>query len=521
MNPAIDITSQQRQTLVDLLRQNIPDVEVWAYGSRVQWTARRNSDLDLVAFIPLSKKSRIEELREALAESDLPFLVDLHIWDEIPERFHEIIRANYVVIHEQKAEPRQLSPASDWRISTWGEEISLEYGKALRGYSSDKGKYRVYGSNGPIGWTAEPLAPGPGIILGRKGAYRGIQFCREPFYVIDTAYYVVPKTELDMRWLYYAMVYYKLGEIDDGSPIPSTTRSAVYIRELEIPAPREQRNIAGILGALDDKIELNRKMNETLEAIARAIFKSWFVDFDPVRAKAEGREPERGMGAATAALFPSDFEESELGFIPKGWQTGSVLSIASLLSGGTPKTGRADYWGGVIDWASAKDVSQCREMFLTHTERTITDKGLAESSTKVIPAFSTAIVARGATTGRLAVLGKSMAMNQTCYALATTTDTPFALFCLIQNMVSQLLQSAHGSVFETITTTTFSRSKILLPPRTVLKAYEDVVGELFRRVLANTELSYMLGGVRDLLLPRLISGKVRVPEAEKLVEAVL
>src|SRR5690606_38528524 len=121
--------------------------------------------------------------------------------------------------------------ASEWRKTTWGEEISLEYGKAIRGYSKTQGKFRVFGSNGAIGWTDSILTNGPGVVLGRKGAYRGVRFWREPFWVIDTAYYVVPKANLDMRWLYYAMKHYKLGEIDDGSPIPSTTRAAVYVKE--------------------------------------------------------------------------------------------------------------------------------------------------------------------------------------------------------------------------------------------------------------------------------------------------
>lgn len=162
--------------------------------------------------------------------------------------------------------------AGEWRSSTWGEEISLEYGKALRGYDSANGEYRVFGSNGPVGWTTQPLTHGPGVILGRKGAYRGVEYSPNPFYVIDTAYYVMPKTNLDMRWLYYAIKHHKLGEIDDGSPIPSTTRSAVYVRGLEVPPLPEQRGIAHILGTLDDKIELNRKMNETLEAMAWALF---------------------------------------------------------------------------------------------------------------------------------------------------------------------------------------------------------------------------------------------------------
>lgn len=115
-------------------------------------------------------------------------------------------------------------------------------------------------SGNGIGWTSQPLAEGPGVILGRKGAYRGVHFSPDPFFVIDTACYVAPKTQLDMRWLYYAIKHYKLGEIDDGSPIPSTTRAAVYVREIDVPPLDEQRATARILGTLDDKIALNQRM---------------------------------------------------------------------------------------------------------------------------------------------------------------------------------------------------------------------------------------------------------------------
>ena len=154
-----------------------------------------------------------------------------------------------------------------------------------------------------------------------------------------------------------------------------------------------------MLGALDDKIELNRRINATLEATARALFQSWFVDFDPVHAKLDGRQPP-SLDIATAALFPSEFENSELGQIPKGWAVGSILCQADLLSGGTPKTDVPEFWDGDISWASAKDVSQCGEAFLVSTERTITKRGVEESSTKIIPALTTVVVARGATTGR-------------------------------------------------------------------------------------------------------------------------
>ena len=180
----------------------------------------------------------------------------------------------------------------EWRQSSWGSEITLEYEKAIRGYQEAIAPYRVYGTNGPVGWAEKPLASGPGVILGRKGAYRGVNFSRDPFFVIDTAYYVKPKHDLlDMRWLYYAIIHHKLGEIDDGSPIPSTTRAAVYVRDFDVPPLSEQRAIAATLGALDDKIELNRRMCETLESMARALFRDWFVDFGPTRAKMAGTAP--------------------------------------------------------------------------------------------------------------------------------------------------------------------------------------------------------------------------------------
>lgn len=233
--------------------------------------------------------------------------------------------------------------AGDWRESTWGEEISLEYGKALRGYDETRGRYRVFGANGPVGWTSEPLTSGPGVILGRKGAYRGVHYSAEPFFVIDTAYYVVPKHELDMRWLYYAIRHYKLGEIDDGSPIPSTTRAAVYVQQLEVAPPSEQSAIAHILGTLDDKIELNRRMNDTLEAMARALFKSWFVDFDPVRAKAADLvkqgiiEIGDGYRAKNSELGKAGLPFIRAGDLSNGFDTVSaeVLSSSSVAKAGS------------------------------------------------------------------------------------------------------------------------------------------------------------------------------------------
>ena len=286
------------------------------------------------------------------------------------------------------------------------------------------------------------------------------------------------------------------------------------IASFPIPLPplAEQKSIAAVLGALDEKIELNRRMNATLEALARALFQSWFVDFDPVRAKLDGRPPS-ALDPATAALFPKQLEDSKLGHIPKGWETGSILRQADLLSGGTPKTDVPAYWNGDVPWASAKDVSQCGEAFLVSTARTITKQGVEESSTKIIPSNATVVVARGATTGRLTMFGHAMAMNQTCYGLRSKVGAPFALYCNARHFIERLVQGGHGSIFDTITTSTFEATDVLLAPKEVLLVFDKQVTPLFQQVHANLHQSRTLATLRDTLLPKLLSGELSVAEA--------
>jgi len=302
----------------------------------------------------------------------------------------------------------------------------------------------------------------------------------------------------------------------------TTVQTTINLKDVRalpipIPPPAERTLISDFITALDDRIALLRETNATLEAIAQALFKSWFVDFDPVRAKQQGHAPD-GMDEATAALFPDDFENSALGLVPAGWQVGSILEGAHLHSGGTPKTDRDDYWGGCIPWASAKDVSQSRDLALIATERRITELGLDESATRLIPARATVVVARGATTGRLVFLGRAMAMNQTCYALTSKAGLPVALHCMLRREIDALVNTAHGSVFDTITTNTFARSKVVKPSRIALERFEELAAPVFDRIVEGTSAAQTLATLRDTLLPRLISGQLRLPEAEALAE---
>ena len=385
----------------------------------------------------------------------------------------------------------------EWRNSTWGEEISLEYGKALRDYNTGGGKYRVYGSNGPIGWTAHPLAKGPGVILGRKGAYRGIQYSNDPFFVIDTAYYVVPKKDdLDLRWLYYAMQYHKLGEIDDGSPIPSTTRSAVYAQEMQVPTLPEQKRIAHILGTLDDKIELNRRMNATLETMARALFKSWFVDFDPVRAKMDGRKPE-GMDAETAALFPSAFQESPLGPIPKGWTAGKVSEAFNLIMGQSPpgetyneNEDGLPFYQGRTDFGFRYPT---RRIYCTEPTRLAKEGDTLVSVRAPVGDINMADEKCCIGRGVAAIRHKTGATSFTYHTMASLA-LDFARF------------EAEGTVFGSINKQNFENLAIIVPTAEIIAAYESQAASLDNQVRINDRQSRTLTSLRDALLPKLLSG---------------
>ena len=538
MTDAIDLTTKQRNTLSALLRRFLPGVAVWAYGSRVKWTARPNSDLDLVAFTTPAQRPQVAELKDALAESNLPFPVDLHVWDDVPERFREIIRKEYVVVQEAKPTESKTSIPGEWCKITLGQVTDF-----LSGGTPSKDVPQYW--DGTIPWVSAKdmkrfrlddtedhvtedgvangtkLVPSDTALLLARGMtlLNDVPICvvKKPMTFNQDVKALRPKPGVQNEFLPYLLLGNKerlLSLVDlAGHGTGRLNSDELKALDVVLPPEPEQRAIAHILGTLDDKIELNRKMNETMETMARALFKSWFVDFDPVRAKAEGRDT--GLPKHFADLFPDSFEDSELGEIPKEWKVGSILDLARLLSGGTPKTDRPDYWDGPISWASAKDVSQSTGSFLVATERNITQQGVRESATQIVPAFCTVIVARGATTGRMVLFGQSMAMNQTCYALMTTTETPFSLYCQLRHEIDALVHAAHGSVFDTITTSTFASSRIVIPSLSAVTMFEERIAPLFQRMLGNINESRTLATIRDTLLPKLISGELRVKDAER------
>lgn len=304
--------------------------------------------------------------------------------------------------------------------------------------------------------------------------------------------------------------------------------------EIKLPSLGEQRKIAKILSDLDDKIHINNQINQTLESIAQALFKSWFVDFDPVRAKIaakqEGKDAELAAMCAisgkseielqqmaeddfaalraTAALFPDGLVESELGEVPKGWDKYSLSKMITLIGGGTPKRSEPNYWNGDIFWFSVKDVPNEGEVFVITTQEKISELGLNKSSTKLLPVGTTIITARG-TVGKIALVGYEMAMNQSCYGVQGINGVrQFMTYYLIKNAVEVLKKNTHGAVFDTITQSTFDTVTSIKPSIEMMDLFESKVEKIMGHIKNNLYENNSLIALRDTLLPKLLSGEL-------------
>jgi type I restriction enzyme S subunit len=327
---------------------------------------------------------------------------------------------------------------------------------------------------------------------------------------------VVPNG-IDGRFLYYVLMARRehlLASVESAGHgtgrLPTDRLESLLVPDF---SAAEQRAIAAVLGALDDKIELNRRMNEALEAMARAIFKDWFVDFGPTRAKMDGRAPY--LAPDLWSLFPARLDEDGK---PEGWITSPFSEVVEVIGGGTPRTSESRFWNGTIPWFSVVDAPSDGQVWVTATEKTITEAGLDACSARLLPRGVTILSARG-TVGRTALVGHPMAMNQSCYALKGRRER-FGYFTYFstRQLIGELRTRAHGSVFDTITRDTLAGVSIAMPKDDVIAMFEDKTGPLLERVLLNIHESRTLAATRDLLLPKLMSGEIRVKDAERFAE---
>jgi type I restriction enzyme S subunit len=311
----------------------------------------------------------------------------------------------------------------------------------------------------------------------------------------------------------------QIGNMHVGSLIPHFKKGDFHKLLLPVPDMRTQEFIGDTYFELSSLIELNRETNEILEEMARALFKSWFVDFDPVRAKLEGRPP-AGMDAATAALFPDHFQDSELGQIPKGWEVKPIGEIVVCVGGGTPSTSEPKFWeDGVHHWTTPKDFSSLQAPFLIDTDRRITDAGLAKISSGLLP-VGTVLMSSRAPVGYLAVADIPVAINQGFIAMRPNKSASnYFLLNWCQSNMIEIENRASGTTFAEISKSAFRPIPLILPPAKVMEAFTECVEPFYSQIASSLRESRDLATLRDTLLPKLLSGEISALAAEELIAA--
>ena len=305
-----------------------------------------------------------------------------------------------------------------------------------------------------------------------------------------------------------------------GATMPSLNTQ--ILSDIVVPHPRDlnkQRAIAHVLGTLDDKIELNRRMNETLETMARALFKSWFIDFDPVRAKMAGRDP--GLPQHLADLFPDRLVDSELGPIPEGWEVGTIGQEVDVVGGSTPSTKDPSFWNGTINWATPKDLSSLKSPILVETSRKITEKGLDRIGSGLLPR-GTVLLSSRAPIGYLVISDVPVAINQGFIAMKCQKrlSATYVWLWAAANMAA-ILENANGSTFQEISKSNFRPLPVIVPNVSVRKPHDKLMQLLYNHVVKNERQSRTLATLRDTLLPKLISGELAVKDTEKFIGRVV
>ncbi len=329
---------------------------------------------------------------------------------------------------------------------------------------------------------------------------------KHPYYLVSQSQMrlTVEKSLLLPIYLYYwfksATGQYELLKNSAQVGVPSIASPTKSLKEIDITLPplTTQTAIAEILSSLDDKIELNNQINRELEALAQALFKQWFVDFE--FPDAEG-VPYQSSGG--------EMVESGLGEIPLGWRVGTLSEFIKITGGGTPKRSNEEYWNGNIPWFSIQDAPNESQIIVVDTLEKISELGLNNSSTKLLQKGTTIITARG-TVGKLAFVGEPMAMNQSCYGI--NGIGPYFNYFILKEAVTKLRQNTHGAVFDTITTSTFATIRIAYPGNNLALKFDGLVKEKFEYIEANVKENISLTTLRDTLLPKLISGEVQVSE---------
>jgi len=539
--PLIDIRPDHWEIVRAILHTHVPQYEVWAFGSRATWQAKPYSDLDLAILtdepLPLALSAA---LADAFSESDLPWRVDVLDWATTSPSFRAIVQRDKVVVQKKLTVGQYHGDEmSKWQETKLGNIIQIKHGWPFRselfseqltgrpiivsignfeytgGFRFENTKNKEYRGEYPREYELSPrdillvmtCQTSGGEILGIPGRIPSDD--RIYLHNQRMGKAVLHRHDLaDIDYLYWLFLWkpfnQSLCNSASGTKILHTSPGRIEEFQFSLPPLPTQRAIARILGSLDDKIELNRRQNATLEALARAIFQSWFVDFDPVRAKAEGRVPTE-MDAATAALFPDGFDVVDGREVPRGWKTGRLVEIADITMGQSPP---GDTYNEQLD--GLPFYQGARDFDFRFPDRRV----FCTSPTRLAKAGDVLLSVR-APVGRLNVSNEECAIGRGVASLRLRKmHGGFLYYLLLATQAQWEKYNAEGTVFGSVSKDDVQKFPITIPDWNLIQQFNQIIRSTDLRIALNHYQSRTLAALRDTLLPRLLSGELRARAVE-------
>lgn len=378
---------------------------------------------------------------------------------------------------------------------TLGEVCSrLSSGKSIKAAEIfPAGKYPVYGGNGLRGYADRSNFEGECAIIGRQGAYCGnVRYFKGEAYMTEHAVVCQANEKANTYYLSALLSTMHLERLSGQSAQPGLAVGTLSVQEINLPSLEAQRSIASILSSLDRKIELNNKINADLEEMAQAIFKNWFVDFEPFK---DGK-----------------FVDSELEMIPEGWKVGRLDEIADVVGGSTPSKAKPEYYTQKgIAWLTPKDLSNHPAVYTSRGEIDITKEGYNSTSTKLMPKGTILFTSR-APIGYISIAQNDICTNQGFKSLVPKKAGTCFLYCFLKYVTPEIENKSTGSTFKEASGSLMKSLKVIMPEQKVFEDFETIVSPLFARIESLEKKSSRLSLLRDTLLPRLMSGELEVPE---------
>ncbi len=383
----------------------------------------------------------------------------------------------------------------NWELRKFSEIVTISKGEAITKSSENEGPFPVIlGGQEPAYYIDRYNHEGEAIVISRSGASAGYaSFWNEPIFITD-GYLVEPIAGNHRKYVYYLLKHFgkALRDLQNGAAIPHVTPKTIYNLKAPIPPLTIQKRIAGTLSTYDELIEVNNKRIKVLEQMAENLYKEWFVRF-------------RFPGHETA-----EFENG----IPKGWQIRRIDEIGEIVGGGTPSTEHPEYWNGDIPWLTPADLTSFKDVYISSGSTFITAEGMKKSSTKLLPK-DTVLLSSRAPIGYVAIAKNELCTNQGFKSVIcdTTIMTPYYLFYYFKGNRGLLESFASGSTFLELSGGRLKRIKLVVPPLDIQVAFGDKVGAWLKQTDVLSRVNTTLTRQRDLLLPRLMSGKLEVPNA--------